>query len=118
MSATDTSSDTTDRIQSLTNDGLLHERGLIGGRWLAADDGRCFPVLDPATGEQIAEVPRMGSAETRAAIEAAEAALPAWRSRTAAERAAVLRRWAEELRLHVEALALLMTMEQGKPLAE
>src|ERR1700722_14085518 len=114
MSVTDTSSDTSAQIQALRNDGLLHERGLIGGRWLGADDGRTFPVLDPASGKQIAEAPRMGAAETRAAVEAAAAALPAWRSRTAAERAAVLRRWAEELRLHVEDLALLMTMEQGK----
>jgi succinate-semialdehyde dehydrogenase/glutarate-semialdehyde dehydrogenase len=118
MSVTDTSGDTTAPIESLIQDGLLRERGLVGGRWLGAEDGRTFPVLDPASGEQIAEVPRMGAAETRAAIEAAGAALPAWRSRTAAERAAVLRRWAEELRQHADGLALLMTLEQGKPLAE
>ncbi len=118
MSAADTSSDTSAQIQALTNDGLLREGGLIGGRWLGAEDGRSFPVLDPASGKQIAGAPRMGAAETRAAVDAAAAALPAWRSRTAAERAAVLRRWAEELRLHVDALALLMTLEQGKPLAE
>jgi succinate-semialdehyde dehydrogenase/glutarate-semialdehyde dehydrogenase len=118
MSVTDTSGDTTAPIESLIQDGLLRERGLVGGRWLGAEDGRTFPVLDPASGEQIGEVPRMGAAETRAAIEAAGAALPAWRSRTAAERAAVLRRWAEELRQHADGLALLMTLEQGKPLAE
>ena len=118
MAVTDTSGDTSASVQALARDGLLREHGLIGGRWLGAEDGRTFPVLDPASEEQIAQVPRMGAAETRAAIEAAAAALPAWRSRTAADRAAVLRRWAEELRLHADGLALLMTLEQGKPLAE
>ena len=118
MSVTDTSGDTRAQIQQLAGDRLLREHGLIGGRWLGAEDGRTFPVLDPATGEEIATVARMGAAETRGAIEAASAALPPWRSRTAAERAAVLRRWAEEMRLHADGLALLMTLEQGKPLAE
>ncbi len=118
MSVTDTAGDTNARLRALAGDGLLREHGLIGGRWIGADDGRTFPVLDPASGEQIATVPRMGASETRAAVEAASAALPAWRARTAAERSAVLRRWAEEMRLHADELALLMTLEQGKPLAE
>jgi succinate-semialdehyde dehydrogenase/glutarate-semialdehyde dehydrogenase len=118
MSVTDMPSDTAAAVQALARDGLLREHGLIGGRWVAAEQGRSFGVLDPATGERLAEVPRMGAAETGAAIEAAAAALPAWRAGTAAERGAVLHRWAEELRLHGDGLALLMTLEQGKPLAE
>ena len=67
---------------------LLRDRGYIDGAWAAADSGATFPVHDPATGEVLAEVPRMGAAETRRAIEAAAAALPAWRARPARERAA------------------------------
>jgi succinate-semialdehyde dehydrogenase/glutarate-semialdehyde dehydrogenase len=85
---------------------------------LESDSGETFPVVDPATGETIADVPRMGTAETRRAIERAEAALPAWRSLLAKDRARILRRWADLMLDHQEELAHLLTTEQGKPLAE
>src|SRR3954451_10687692 len=85
---------------------------------LASDSGETFPVLDPATGATIAEVPRMGVAETRRALERAEAALPAWRSLLAKDRARILRRFADLMLEHEDELARLLTTEQGKPLAE
>jgi succinate-semialdehyde dehydrogenase/glutarate-semialdehyde dehydrogenase len=97
---------------------LLRTRAYVDGRWAEADSGAVFGVLDPATGEAIAEVPRLGAAETRRAIEAAERALPEWRARTAKERARVLRRIADLMLEHGDDLAALLTAEQGKPLAE
>ena len=85
---------------------------------LESDSGETFPVDDPATGETLAELPRMGVAETRRAIERAEAALPTWRSLVAKDRARILRRWADLMLDHQEDLARLLTTEQGKPLAE
>jgi succinate-semialdehyde dehydrogenase/glutarate-semialdehyde dehydrogenase len=85
---------------------------------VASDSGETFRVEDPATGETIADVPRMGAAETRRAIATAQDALPAWRARLARDRAAVLRRWSELMLDHEHELARLMTREQGKPLAE
>jgi succinate-semialdehyde dehydrogenase/glutarate-semialdehyde dehydrogenase len=92
--------------------------GYIGGAWLPAASGRTFAVRDPATGELLADVPKMGAAETRQAIAAAEAAWPAWRALGAKERSGVLRRWYDLILAHREDLARLMTREQGKPLAE
>src|SRR5690606_2474648 len=83
-----------------------------------ADSGRSFRVTDPASGQTIAEVSDMGVAETKRAIDAAARALPAWRAKTAKERGAILRRWYELVLEHADDLALLMTTEQGKPLAE
>ena len=97
---------------------LLRDRGYIDGAWAAADSGATFPVHDPATGEVLADVPRMGAAETRRAIEAAAAALPAWRARPARERAAFLRAFSDLMLRHRRDLAMIMTREQGKPLAE
>jgi succinate-semialdehyde dehydrogenase/glutarate-semialdehyde dehydrogenase len=97
---------------------LLRTQCLIGGAWCGADGGATFPVGNPANGELLAEVPDMGAAETRRAIAAADAAWPAWRNRTAKERSAVLRKWFELMLAHADDLALLMTSEQGKPLAE
>jgi succinate-semialdehyde dehydrogenase / glutarate-semialdehyde dehydrogenase len=97
---------------------LLKNQGYIDGKWAGADSGRLFKVTNPANGETIVEVADMGAAETRRAIEAAARALPAWRARTGKDRAAVLRRWFELIIAHTEDLALLMTTEQGKPLAE
>ncbi len=97
---------------------LLRGAGLIDGQWVAADDGATFAVNDPATGRHLANVPRMGRAETERAIAGAAAALPAWRARTAPDRARVLRRWAELMLAHQDDLGRLMTLEQGKPLAE
>ena len=97
---------------------LLKTKGFVDGQWIGADSGRTFAVTNPATGATIAEVADMGAAETRRAIAAAERALPAWRAKTAKERAAILRRWFDLVLAHTEDLALLMTSEQGKPLAE
>jgi succinate-semialdehyde dehydrogenase/glutarate-semialdehyde dehydrogenase len=97
---------------------LLQRQAYVDGRWIDADSGETFPVLDPATGETVAEVPRTGAAETRRALEAAQRALPAWKARTARDRARVLRRLADLMLEHEEDLARLMVTEQGKPLAE
>src|SRR5579872_1467071 len=85
---------------------------------VASDSGETFAVDNPATGETIAQVPRMGAAETRRAIEAAEAALPKWRAMLAKDRARILRRWSDLMLENEEGLARLLTTEQGKPLAE
>jgi succinate-semialdehyde dehydrogenase/glutarate-semialdehyde dehydrogenase len=102
----------------LLDPSLLRSDAHVGGAWIAADAGATCAVVDPATGETIARVPRLGAAETRRAIEAAAAAQPAWRARTARERAVVLRRFAELLGEHEADVALLITSEEGKPLAE
>ncbi|MFA7667566.1 MAG: NAD-dependent succinate-semialdehyde dehydrogenase [Burkholderiaceae bacterium] len=102
----------------LKDRALLKARGYIDGQWVDGDEGRRVTVGNPATGEAIIEVADMGAAETRRAIEAADRALPAWRGRTAKDRAAIMRRWFELVIAHTEDLALLMTTEQGKPLAE
>ncbi|SDS75090.1 NAD-dependent succinate-semialdehyde dehydrogenase [Pseudomonas oryzae] len=103
---------------NLKDPSLLRQQCLIDGAWHDADARGLVAVTDPATGAQIAAVPAMGAAETRRAIEAADQALPAWRALTAKERAAVLRRWFELMLEHEDDLAALMTLEQGKPLAE
>ncbi|WP_377702671.1 NADP-dependent succinate-semialdehyde dehydrogenase [Pseudoduganella sp. UC29_71] len=97
---------------------LLRQQAYINGEWTDADSGKTHAVFNPATGEQIGTMPDCGAAETRRAIEAANAAWPAWRKKTAKERAAVLRKWADLIVENVDDLALLMTTEQGKPLAE
>ncbi len=101
------------------NDGaLLRELCFIDGDWSAADNGATLEVTNPASGQKLGSIPNLGAAETRRAIAAASAALPAWRSRTAKERSVILRRWFELMIEHQEDLAALMTAEQGKPLAE
>lgn len=97
---------------------VLKRQGWIDGQWVDADSGAVFAVTDPASGATLCEVADMGVAETRRAIDAAARALPAWRAKTAKERAVVLRRWYDLMIAHTEDLALLMTREQGKPLAE
>jgi succinate-semialdehyde dehydrogenase/glutarate-semialdehyde dehydrogenase len=97
---------------------LLRQQAYIDGAWLDADNGETHPVTNPATGEHLGTIPMMGTAETRRAIEAANAAWPAWRKKTAKERAAVLRKWYDLIMANADDLALLMTTEQGKPLAE
>ncbi len=97
---------------------LLRDRGLVDGAWVEADDGRRFDVRDPATGDLVGTAPRMGAAETRRAIAAAERAQPAWRATSARDRARILRRWADLLVGSIDDLAALLTAEQGKPLAE
>ncbi len=102
----------------LQDQTLLKTSAYINGEWVGADSGQTLPVTNPATGAIIAQIPDMGAAETRRAIDAAEAAWPAWRSKTAKERAAILRRWYELILDNQNDLAQLMTAEQGKPLAE
>src|SRR5215211_2488837 len=97
---------------------LFRQQCYINGEWVDADDGSTLPVYNPADGQQIGTVPKMGAAETRRAIEAANAALLAWRAKTAKERAVILRRWFDLMMANQEDLAVLMTVEQGKPLAE
>jgi succinate-semialdehyde dehydrogenase / glutarate-semialdehyde dehydrogenase len=98
--------------------GLLRNACLIGGEWVQADSGQTISVENPATGAIIGLVPKMGAVETRRAVELAHAALPAWRSRTAKERAVILRRWFELIMANQDDLAAIMTLEQGKPLTE
>ena len=97
---------------------LFREGNLIDGRWVEADNGAVTSVVNPATGEIVGTVPAMGVAETRRAIEAAGAAFPRWRAMVAKERGAILRRIADLMHQNADDLALIMTMEQGKPLAE
>jgi succinate-semialdehyde dehydrogenase / glutarate-semialdehyde dehydrogenase len=97
---------------------LLRSRCYIAGQWVGADDGRTIVVHDPANGSELGVVPNAGAAETRRAIDAAQAAFEPWRERTADERSRLLRRWYELLMAHQEDLAVIMTSEQGKPLAE
>jgi len=97
---------------------LLRQQGWLNGEWVDADSGETFAVTNPASGEELARVPRMGAAETRRGLEAADAAYPAWRARSAADRARILRRWADLMLEHIDDLALLLTLEQGKPLFE
>ncbi|CAG9166718.1 NAD-dependent succinate-semialdehyde dehydrogenase [Cupriavidus respiraculi] len=102
----------------ITDSSLLRTQCLIGGEWTAARDGRTIAVTDPADGTHLADVPRLAVDEVRQAIEAAHRALPAWRARTAKERAAILRRWYELVVENADDLARILTAEQGKPLAE
>ncbi|HEX5788614.1 MAG TPA: NAD-dependent succinate-semialdehyde dehydrogenase [Woeseiaceae bacterium] len=102
----------------LTDRKLLKTQAWINGQWTDADGGGTFDVTNPATGETIAKVAKCGTAETRRAIEAAGAALPAWRDTPATKRAAILRRWYDLMMAAQEDLAQIMTAEQGKPLAE
>src|SRR3982750_3039924 len=98
--------------------GLFRQQCYINGEWVDADDMSTLAVHNPADGQQIGTVPKMGAAETRRAIEAADAALPGWRAKTAKERSAILRKWYDLMMANQEDLAILMTVEQGKPLAE
>ena len=102
----------------LSDKSLFKTRAYITGEWVDGDGGATFPVIDPATGEAIAEVSSCGTAETRRAIEAAAAALPAWRKRSVKDRASILRNWFNLMMDAQEDLAQILTAEQGKPLAE
>ena len=100
------------------NPSLFRQQCYIDGAWVDADSGATVEVTNPADGAVLGTVPKMGAAETRRAVAAADAALPEWRARTAKERSAVLRRWYELMLENQEDLARLMTAEQGKPLTE
>ncbi|HLO77259.1 MAG TPA: aldehyde dehydrogenase family protein, partial [Magnetospirillum sp.] len=97
---------------------LLRHHAYVDGRWIHADTGEAFAVTNPADGSVIARVASAGAQETRRAIEAAARALPAWRARTAKERGAILKTWHQLILAATDDLAVLMTAEQGKPLAE
>lgn len=97
---------------------LLRSRCCIDGQWVESGDGNRVEVQDPATGERIGSVPSLGRKETAAAIQAAQRAWPAWRCLTAKERSRLLRRWFELVVENLDDLAVIMTAEQGKPLAE
>ncbi len=102
----------------LKDPNLLRQQCYVDGAWIDADDGSVIEVTDPATAEKLGTVPKMAAEETRRAIDAANKALPAWRGKTAKERAAILRRWNDLMLENQEDLANLMTCEQGKPLVE
>ncbi|ASG22264.1 NAD-dependent succinate-semialdehyde dehydrogenase [Nitrospirillum viridazoti] len=105
------------RRLALKRPDLLRDGAYIGGRWLAPE-GDLVAVSNPATGRTLGHVRRSGREDARAAVDAAAGAFPAWRKRTAKERAAILRRWFDLMTAHANDLARLLTAEQGKPLAE
>lgn len=102
----------------LNNPALFREQSYINGEWVSAANGESFEVTNPADGSLLAEVAELDVDGARAAIEAANAAWPAWRSKTAKERSVILRRWFDLMHANKDDLAALMTAEQGKPLAE
>ena len=102
----------------LKDQKLFRQQCYINGEWVDALNRGTIPVTNPATGETLGTVPRMGAEETRQAIEAADRALPAWRAKTAKERAQVLRKWFDLMMANQEDLATLMTAAQGKPMTE
>ena len=106
------------KLPALKDSALLRQQCHVDGRWRDADDGRTMEVVDPATGRAIGVAPVFGAAETRRAIDAAARAFPAWAAKTAKERSSVLRRWFELMVANIDDLALILTSEQGKPLAE
>jgi succinate-semialdehyde dehydrogenase/glutarate-semialdehyde dehydrogenase len=102
----------------MTRSPLLREACYIDGEWVKADSGETINVTNPATGEVLGTVPNCGAVEAKRAVEAANRAWPAWRAKTAKERAVILRRWYELIMANQEELARLLTLEQGKSLAE
>jgi len=102
----------------LKDEKLFRQQCYVDGQWADADSRETIVVSNPATGAAVGTIPRMGAAETRRAVEAADRALPAWRARTGKERAAILRKWFDLMLANQDDLALIMTTEQGKPLAE
>ncbi|MBB2971544.1 NADP-dependent succinate-semialdehyde dehydrogenase [Mesorhizobium sp. RMAD-H1] len=102
----------------LNDPTLLRQCALVGGRWMEADAASSLAVTNPATGEVIGHVPKLGAAETTMAIDAAAHAQKAWAARTAKERAGILRRWFELMMENQDDLGRILTLEQGKPLAE
>jgi succinate-semialdehyde dehydrogenase/glutarate-semialdehyde dehydrogenase len=105
-------------IKQLTDSGLFRQQCYINGAWRDALSGETIEVTNPATNEVLGTTPKMGASETRESIEAAASAFESWKKTTAKERSELLRRWFELMLEHKEDLALMMTLEQGKPLAE
>lgn len=102
----------------LNDNSLFRQQAYVNGNWIDADNGKTFGVTNPATNEVIGTVPDLGAAETKRAIEAANEAWPAWRSKTAAERSAILETWFDLIMENQQDLAAIMTLEQGKSIAE
>ena len=96
---------------NLTDTALFRQQAYIDGLWTDADSGDTFDVLNPATGATLGTVPKMGDVETKRAIEAAEAAGPAWRAKTAKERSSILKKWFDLVMHAQDDLAALMTAE-------
>lgn len=105
-------------MQTLKEPGLYRTQAFVNGCWRDADDHARLSVFNPATGTLLGDVPAMGAAETGRAVAAADAALPAWRGLLARDRSAILQRWFQLILAHTDDLARMMTLEQGKPLAE
>jgi succinate-semialdehyde dehydrogenase/glutarate-semialdehyde dehydrogenase len=105
-------------MMQLKDPSLFRQQAYVNGEWCGADSGATHPVTNPATGETVGSVPLMGAAETRRAIAAANEAWRQWRRKTAKERSIVLRKWNDLMLANLDDLALIMTVEQGKPLAE
>ncbi|WP_373086464.1 NADP-dependent succinate-semialdehyde dehydrogenase [Sneathiella sp.] len=103
---------------NLKDPDLFRMQALVAGKWCDADSGATFDVINPATGDVVGTAPDMGATETRRAIEAAKAAMPAWAAKTAKERAVILRKWFDLMIENTDDLAKIMTVEMGKPLAE
>ena len=102
----------------LKDSRLFHQQCYVGGAWVDADHQETLPVTNPATGETLGGVPKLGAVEVNRAITAAQEAFAGWRARTAKERSTLLRRWFNLMLEHQDDLAMLMTLEQGKPLTE
>jgi succinate-semialdehyde dehydrogenase/glutarate-semialdehyde dehydrogenase len=109
---------TTTPASELKNPALFREACYVDGEWIQADSGQTVPVDNPATGELIGKVPKLGVVETKRAIQAANRAFLTWSKKTAKERAGILRRWFDLMMVNQDDLARLMTVEQGKPLTE
>ncbi len=105
-------------MEQLQRKDLFRQQCFVNGQWQDADSGQTLQVQNPATGQTLGHVPRMGADETRRAIESARQAWAGWRAKTAQQRSVILRRWFELMMAHQDDLATLMTLEQGKPLAE
>jgi succinate-semialdehyde dehydrogenase / glutarate-semialdehyde dehydrogenase len=104
--------------ERLRDPRLFRQQAFVAGSWVDADGGATVVVMDPATGAEIGTVPALGEQETRRAVKAAEEAWPAWRSRPSSERGRLLEEWYRSMLENIDDLSLIMTMEQGKPLAE
>lgn len=102
----------------LKNPALFRQDALINGQWIKASANQRFPVRNPATGQNLALVANLNTADAHEAIQAADIALPAWRGKVAKERAGIMRKWFELILANADDLATLMTLEQGKPLVE
>ena len=106
-------------IRNLLQDpSLFKEQAYVGGQWIGADSGKTIDVSDPATGEHLGTIPNLGEAETARAVLAADEAFKSWRKKTGKERGQIMRRWFDLLMANQEDLAIIMTREQGKSLAE